>query len=184
MAIFLSKKNTLFLGLMVFSCASLVAQFNSTSSYPKLDPWTINSSGHKASLSAFTLDWNLGDFAHSIHFSNNEISFVTTGYLQSSYPTLLLKEKLDSILLQVKLGPNPFKNTILISCNQDALTIDAILLFDEQGNRLVQVKGPFSGVHFEQRITVSPLKKAYCFIQIQFTLGNEQYLKTYKLIQY
>ncbi len=186
MAIFLAnKKYILFIGLVAVSPIYLAAQSNATNKRPRLDPWSMNGNGHTVMLPSLILDWNLGDFAHFVHFSNNEISFITTGYLQNNYNALLLNDKLDSILLQVKVGPNPFKNTIHISCNQDALIINGIVLYDEQGKRLGHVRGPFSGVQFEQSFTVYPLKQTYCFIQIQFTLGNnQQYFKTYKLIQY
>jgi hypothetical protein len=184
MAIFLAcRKHIQILGVFVLIYSSLAAQLNTSHQNSFIDPWSINSNGHTAHLPTLQLDWNLGDFAHTVHFSNIEISYITTGYLQNTYNTQLLKEKLDSILTHVKLGPNPFKHSIYISCNQDALSIDAIVLFDEQGRRLVQVKGPFSGVHFEHSITVSALKQAFYFIQIQFTLANQQYFKSYKLIQ-
>jgi hypothetical protein len=185
MAILLSKKKyTLLLGLFLFNCFYLAAQFNTFSNKAIVDPRSINSNGHSASLAELNIDWNLGDFAHAIHYSNNEISYITTGYLQNTYHTLLLKEKLDSILLHVKIGPNPFSRTINITCDQDAVIINAITLFDYAGKRIRQIKGPFAGVQFEQRIHVDQLIQAFCFVQIQFTVGNNQpCLRIYKLIQ-
>jgi hypothetical protein len=186
MAIFLAyQKHIQILGLLIIIYSSLPAQLNTSHKSLIIDPWTINSNGYTALLPQLILDWNLGDLAHTVHFSNNEIAYITTGYLQNTYNALGLKEKLDSVLLHVNLGPNPFKNSIHISCDQDALTIIAIALFDYQGNCIRQVNGPFSGVHFNQTIPVYELMPPYCIVQIQFTLGdNQRYLKTYKLIQY
>jgi len=87
--------------------------------------------------------------------------------------------------MQIKVGPNPFTNKIIIQSKVDELTITSIQLIDFQGNKLYSSSEPFSGIHFYKEITVKKLIVPICFLKIQYTISDHIYKSKYlKLIQH
>jgi hypothetical protein len=132
-----------------------------------------------------SIDWGLGEMASAFTVLQNPSILLSTGYLQSNYDIVSLFNQLDSFGLQIKVGPNPFYNTLRIYCAQDGLDIMAIKVFDSHGVIIKNISGPFSGLQFDQTIQIQKLSTPICLIHIQYKIANlYSRQRIYKLIQY
>jgi hypothetical protein len=181
MGIYFSSKQKQVCILLVFSIAQKSnAQF--VKNMRRLDPFTINVTGNYSIIQNQFYDWSLGELA--IRSFNIKSLFISLGFLQSQYYPLLQYNNVDSFALQIKIGPNPFSNYIIIQSEQDQLIINAIQLLDFQGNVLYQINGDYAGHCFYYKIPIKKLFNPLCFLIIRYTIADQLYkLKFFKLLQ-
>ena len=147
------------------------------------DPFTINVTGNNAIIQNKMYDWSLGESVIST-FNCNPLLNISLGFLQSNYYPFLQFNNLDSFALQIKIGPNPFSNYVIIQSSQDQVIINSIQLVDFQGNILYQVKGSYSGHNFYLKMPIGKLINPLCFLHINYTISGQIYKsKFFKLLQ-
>jgi hypothetical protein len=149
-----------------------------------IDPYCINVTGSSIQVNDIYFDWSLGEAAmvHTLETQKNYI--LSTGFLQSVYTPLYLYNELDSFGIQIKVGPNPFKNSIIIQSKVDELTITSIQLINFQGKLLYNFEGLFSGLQFYHEIIIEKLVFPVCFLRIQYCIADKIYRSKYlKLLQ-
>jgi len=150
-----------------------------------IDPYTLNVLGNTYQLNNMALDWSVGETPLIKMLDLQKQYQLSTGFLQGNYYPQLLFQQLDSFAMQIKVGPNPFTNKIIIQSKVDELTITSIQLIDFQGHSLYSSSASFSGIHFYKEITVKKLIVPICFLEIQYTISDHIYKSKYlKLIQH
>jgi hypothetical protein len=160
-------------------------QFKAPNALKHLDPYVINCNGGSTLVNQIIIDWTVGNMGNTFSAISRPALILSTGYLQNSYNVTALFKQIDSFGLQIKVGPNPFRNTLHIYCAQDGLDIITIKLFDSQGIMIKNILGPFSGIGFDQILQIQKLSNPICYVQIQYKVANEFILqRTYKLLQY
>ena len=147
------------------------------------DPFTINISGNYKVIQHQMFDWSLGEFS-TYTLNAKPLMIFSMGYLQSNYYPLLQYNHIDSFALQIKVGPNPFSDYIIIQSKQDQVIINSIQLIDFQGNVLYQLKGDYSGHDFYYKMHIKKLIFPFCYLNIKYTISGEIYKsKFFKLLQ-
>jgi len=157
-----------------------------------LDPSTINSAGGKINIAStlnqannnWMLDWTLCEpFAIQTWCSKNKIIF-STGFLQPSLmlnPAFNLPESFDFNLIW---GPNPVMNYVELSCKQAGVEIMNIQVIDHYGNKIQNIKGPFSGLHFSKQISFASANTGIYLIAIHYIVGGKfSQMKIIKIIK-
>lgn len=166
-------------------CIKGLSQYSALVNFQQIDPHTINSIGGTIYSNQMRIDWGLGEMASTFKINHTPSILLSTGYLQSSYDIVSLFNQLDSFGLHIKVGPNPFYNTLRIYCALDGLDIMAIQIFDSHGVVIKNIQGPFSGLQFEQTIQIQKLSTPICLVYIQYKIANlYSRQRIYKLIQY
>jgi hypothetical protein len=141
--------------------------------------------GNTYQFNNIALDWSVGETPLIQVLDLQKQYQLSTGFLQGSYYPQLLYQQLDSFSIQIKVGPNPFTNKIIIQSKVDELTITSIQLMDFQGNRLYSSSGLFSGIHFYKEILVRKLVVPICFLEIKYPISDHIYKSKYlKLLQH
>ena len=150
-----------------------------------IDPYTLNVMGNTYPFNHISLDWSVGE-APLVQILDLQKQYqLSTGFLQGSYYPQLLYQQLDSFAIQIKVGPNPFSNRIIIQSKVDDLTITSIQLIDFQGSKLYNSSEQFSGLQFYKEIIIKKLIVPVCFLEIQYTISDHIYKSKYlKLIQH
>ncbi len=150
-----------------------------------LDPYTMNVMGSASQISNISFDWSIGE-APIAQMLNWQAQFqLSTGFLQSSYYPQLLFKHLDSFEVEIKVGPNPFSDRIIIQSKVDEIMITGIQLIDFQGKVLFTSTELFSGIQFYKEINIRKLLFPICFLQIQYIISDRIYNTKYlKLIQH
>jgi hypothetical protein len=148
-----------------------------------LDPFTINVSGNDKVIQHQIFDWSFGEL--SIRSWNAKpLMIFSMGFLQCDYNPLLQYKHIDSFALQIKIGPNPFSDYIIIQSKQDQVIINSIQLIDFQGNILYQLNGDYSGYDFYFKMPIKKLMNPLCFLNIRYTISGQIYKsKFFKLLQ-
>lgn len=173
------------LAFLLFISSKCCGQFQNSFSVKHLDPFDININGGTKILNQLLFDWTLGNMGNTISYTDSHSIIVSTGYLQNCYNVLALYHKIENFGLQIKVGPNPFQNTVWIHCAQDGLDIIAIKVFNSNGFIIKHISGPFSGLYFEQNFEIQKLITPICYVQVQYKVANEFiFQKTYKLLQH
>jgi len=150
-----------------------------------IDPYTLNVLGNTYQFNNMALDWSVGETPLIQMLDLQKQYQLSTGFLQGSYYPQLLYQQLDSFSIQIKVGPNPFTNKIIIQSKVDELAITFIQLIDFQGNKLYSSSETFSGIHFYKEIIVKKLIVPICFLEIQYIISDHIYKSKYlKLIQH
>jgi len=157
-----------------------------------LDPSTINSAGGKINIAStlnqannnWILDWTLCEpFAIQTWCSKNKIIF-STGFLQPSLmlnPAFNSPESFDFNLIW---GPNPVMNYVELSCKQAGVEIMNIQVIDHYGNKIQNIKGPFSGLHFSKQISFASANTGIYFIALHYIVANKfSQMKIIKIIK-
>ena len=147
------------------------------------DPYSINVAGNHVIIQNQIFDWSLGESLIRT-FNSNPLLNISLGFLQSNYYPFLQFNNQDSFGLQIKIGPNPFSNYVIIQSRQDQVIINSIQLVDFQGNILYQVKGSYSGHNFYLKMPIGKLINPLCFLHINYTISGQIYKsKFFKLLQ-
>ena len=173
------------IAILCVSTLNILGQSQIPFTIKHLDPYSINCNGGSKLVNQLIVDWTLGNMGNTFTYTTRPGLMISSGYLQNSYDVKVLFQQLDSFGLQIKVGPNPFQNTLRIYCAQDGLDIITIKLFDNQGIIIKNIMGPFSGIEFDQILQIQKLSNPICYLQIQYKVANEFILqRTYKLLQY
>jgi hypothetical protein len=182
MGIFFSPKQRQVYILLVFSITQN-AYGQAVNNFRCIDPFTINVAGHNAMIQNQLFDWSIGELSTRTFFGK-AVFIISLGFLQSSYHPLLVYNNIDSFAFQIKIGPNPFSNYIIIQCEQDQLIINGIQLLDFQGKILYRLNGDYSGHQFYYKIPVEKLIHPLCILNINYTISGQIYKsKFFKLLQ-
>jgi hypothetical protein len=182
MGIYFSSKQKRVCILLVFS----IAQNSYTQPikyFHFLDPFTINVAGNHVIIQNQLYDWSVGEFSNRT-LNVKSLMIFSLGFLQSNYYPLLQYNQTDSFALQIKIGPNPFSDYIVIQSKQDQVIINGIQLLDFQGNILYQLNGDYSGHDFYFKMPIKKLTNPLCFLNIRYTVSGQIYKsKFFKLLQ-
>jgi len=148
-----------------------------------IDPFAINVAGNHVIIQNQIYDWSLGELVIGT-FNTTPLLYISLGFLQSQYYPLLQYNNVDSFALQIKIGPNPFSNFIILQSEQDQIVINAIQLVDFQGKILYQLKGDYSGHDFYLKMSIGKLISPICLLHINYTISGQIYKsKFFKLLQ-
>lgn len=173
--------------ICVYFLLGIVSDVNAqhTNAIHFIDPYSFNVIGNAYQFDNMALDWSVGETPLIKMLDLQKKYQLSTGFLQGSYYPQLLYQQLDSFAIQIKVGPNPFTNNIIIQSKVDELTITSIQLIDFQGNRLYSSSASFSGIHFYKEILVRKLIVPICFLEIKYTISDHIFKSKYlKLIQH
>ena len=173
-----------FLSCLLLLCFFIQAQV--------LDPSIINTAGGNINIESKTnqvknnwmLDWSLGEpFAIQNGYLKNKIVF-STGFLQ---PALMLNPAListGSFDFNLVWGPNPVIHYVGLSCKQAGVDIISISVLDHYGNKIQNIKGPFSGLHFSKQISFASVNTGIYFIALHYIVANQfSQMKIIKIIK-
>ena len=157
-----------------------------------LDPSIINTAGGKIDIASTTnqannnwmFDWSLGEpFAIQNWCSKNKIVF-STGFLQ---PALMLNPAFThpaGFDFNLVWGPNPVYTTVGLTCQQAGIDIISIHVMDNYGNKIQNIKGPFSGLHFSKQIPFASVNTGIYFIALHYIVaGKFSQMKIIKIIK-
>ena len=157
-----------------------------------IDPSIINSAGGKMDITSRTnqannnwmFDWSLGEpFAIQNWCSKNKIVF-STGFLQ---PALMLNPAFThpaGFDFNLVWGPNPVYTTVGLTCQQAGIDIISIHVMDNYGNKIQNIKGPFSGLHFSKQIPFASVNTGIYFIALHYIVaGKFSQMKIIKIIK-
>jgi hypothetical protein len=146
-----------------------------------LDPTIINTAGGNIHIESKTnqiknnwiLDWSLGEsLATQTWHLKNKIIY-STGLLQ---PGLMLNSAFNSPAsfdFNLVWGPNPVINYVGLSCKQAGIDIMSIQVMDNYGNKIQNIKGPFSGLHFSKKISFTSANTGIYFIALHYIVANK-----------
>ena len=186
MAIFYTSKckHILFLTLFLH-CKILLCQYNTALALSKFDPYAINNNGGKFAITNMHLDWTLGDIGNTHIYNYNNNILLSTGFLQNAYDFSAVYKQLEIFGEQIKVGPNPFSNSIHLSCAQDGMEIISIEMYNQAGICIKKIQGPYAGYNFDMLIPIEKLTFPICLMQIKYCVANQWILyKSLKLVQY
>lgn len=138
-----------------------------------LDPFSISVVGGSGLMNSHLFDWSFGEAPIIQTLSKNGSLVLTTGFLQNYYDPLLLFDQIDSFALQIKVGPNPFSDHIVINIHQDGINIKSIQVFNFQGKLIHQFEGVYAGLSFYHEIQITKQNIPICYLLIQYTLSNK-----------
>lgn len=183
MAVLFSNKNKSVCVLLLLSLSQRgYGQNRITTNF--IDPYLINVTGSHSIINDLWCDWSVGEFVTQTHKIPSTL-LLSCGYLQSHYSPLLFFQDIDSFPIQIKIGPNPFSQFIIIQSQQDALIINSIQLIDFQGILLHELLGDYAGHHFYYKIPIQKLNNPICFLKINYTIDAQIYKSKYfKLLQH
>ncbi|MEY4278261.1 MAG: hypothetical protein RL377_265 [Bacteroidota bacterium] len=179
----------------VLCCAFLISSQGLMSSQPLLfaqvpsfqqfhNSFVFNTTGGSKNINDLRFDWSVGA---SIQFTATAPEYewiLSFGFLQNDYDKALLYKTKDSFALQIKLGPNPFSDHLIIQCNQEGITITGLQLMDLFGTTLFISTESHSGIHYYEQLHLNKLKYPACVLVVYYTIadGNSSSRK-YKLVQ-
>ena len=157
-----------------------------------LDPTIINTAGGNINIMSktnqvnhhWTLDWSLGESlpTQTWHLKNKLI--YSTGFLQ---PALMLNlEFINPANFDFHLiwGPNPVSTTVWLSCQQAGIDIMSIHILDNYGNKIQNIKGPFSGLQFSKPISFASANTGIYLIGLHYIVANKfSQMKIIKIIK-
>lgn len=180
--LFIQRKRHFCLALLIGFSNESYGQAKSRQNY--IDPYTINVTGSSTQINNYQFDWSIGEAAmvHTLFAQKNLM--LSTGFLQNLYYPLYLYNQLDSFAIQIKVGPNPFSNRIIIQSKVDEMIITEIQLTDFQGKLIYNSNVHYSGLEFFHEILIGKLLYPICFLSIRYCIADKIYKSKYfKLIQ-
>ena len=156
------------------------------------DPTIINTVGGSINIDYkpnqvkknWTLDWSLGESiaTQTLYVKNKNI--YSTGFLQ---PALMLNPAFTNPTgfdFKLVWGPNPVSTTVGLSCQQAGIDIMSIHVMDNYGNKIQNIKGPFSGLHFSKPISFASVNTGIYFIALHYIVANKfSQMKIIKIIK-
>lgn len=157
-----------------------------------LDPVIINTAGGNIQIESKTnqvknnwmLDWSFGESIaiQTLPLKNKLI--YSTGFLQPAFmlnPAIHSPASFDFNLVW---GPNPVVNDLGLSCKQAGVDIISISVMDNYGNKIQNIKGPFSGLHFSKQISFASANTGIYFIALHYIVANKfSQMKIIKIIK-
>ncbi len=171
--------------LLFLPVSKTIAQTVFYSKTIKLDPSILDNNGGSFLMRGFMMDWSIGGLGNTLVYKEKATTILSIGFLQNAYDIATIYNDINDFGLQIKIGPNPFYNDLYFYCKQDGIVIKSINLFDALGNLIKNLKGPFSGLQFEQHFSIQKLMNPNCFVQILYVVDNQfTRSRIYKLLQY
>ena len=181
--LFVQKQRQVYLYLLLGVMNEVHGQY--LNSHHFINPFALNVTGNSSQLNEFHIDWSIGEAFLTKTLSTQNGWILSTGFLQSIYAPLNLYDALDSFAIQIKVGPNPFSNKIIIQSKVDEVIINSIRIIDFEGNVIYNLNESFSGIHFYHEIKIGKLMHPICFLSIQYSIADKIYKSKYlKLIQH
>jgi len=146
-----------------------------------LDPGIINTAGGNIQIISKTnqvknnwkFDWSLGESIATQTWQLKNKLIYSTGFLQ---PTLMLNPVFTSPAsfdFNLVWGPNPVATTLELSCKQAGIDIMSIQVIDNNGNKIQNLKGPFSGLHFSKQISFASVNTGLYFIAVHYIVASK-----------
>jgi hypothetical protein len=157
-----------------------------------LDPTIINTAGGKINIYSktnqvkinWTLDWSLGESLATQTWQLKNKLIYSTGFLQ---PALMLNPAFThpaNFDFNIIWGPNPVSTNVWLSCKQAGIDIMSIHIMDNYGNKIQNIKGPFSGLHFSKQIPFASVNTGIYFIALHYIVANKfSQMKIIKIIK-
>jgi hypothetical protein len=157
-----------------------------------LDPSIINTAGGNINIYSktnqvknnWTLDWSLGESLATQAWQLKNKLIYSTGFLQ---PALMLNPAFThpaNFDFNLVWGPNPVSTTVWLSCQQAGIDIMSIHIMDNYGNKIQNIKGPFSGLHFSKQIPFTSANTGIYFIALHYIVVNKfSQMKIIKIIK-
>ena len=179
---FLFKRNKKSLLYLLFwsSPCFLLAQDNNLF----IGGFGFNPIGNTKYLPPLVVDWTGGECLQLTASSPYLKWILSFGFLQNDYDKAMLFKSLDSFGWQIKVGPNPFSNYLIVQCKQEGIVITKILLSDLSGKLLYQSNGMYSGTAFHKRIHIAQISAGSYLLLIYFIVGNGvKQMRSYTLLQ-
>lgn len=153
------------------------------SSLHSIDPYVFNVTGSCMQLNSLCFDWSVGEMTDHT-FATKYNYLLSSGFLQSSYAPRYLYNTVDRFAFEIKVGPNPFNDKIIIQSKVDNITITQIQIIDFEGRIIYNLSETYSGVYFYHEIKIEKLHYPICFLRIQYAIADKIYKAKYlKLIQ-
>ena len=146
-----------------FCCYTLHAQ----TGYPNI----ISVNADSKAINGIWWDWSFGEelLINTLHADKNFM--LTTGFLQNDFGVGVNFKELE-LTTVFKIGPNPIIQNVKITGDQIGIVISKIEITNEQGQLVKNVKGPFSGIQFEQTLSFASVNTGIYFIVIHYVVGN------------
>jgi hypothetical protein len=130
------------------------------------------------------LDWSLGESIATQTWQLKNKIIYSTGFLQ---PALMLNPAIHSppsFDFNLVWGPNPVINYVRLSCKQAGIDIMSIQVMDNYGNKIQNIKGPFSGLHFSKQISFASANTGIYIIALHYIVANKfSQMKIIKIIK-
>ena len=157
-----------------------------------LDPAIINTTGGNININSktnqvkdnWTLDWSLGESLATQTWQLKNKLIYSTGFLQ---PALMLNPAFThpaGFDFNLVWGPNPVYTTVGLTCQQAGIDIISIHVMDNYGNKIQNIKGPFSGLHFSKQIPFASVNTGIYFIALHYIVaGKFSQMKIIKIIK-
>lgn len=148
------------------------------------DPASMNTTGNSSKIGNLLLDWSVGEaplIASSFSIPHWQISF---GFLQNDFNKNLLFSSQDSFAIQIKVGPNPFSQKLIIQCAQEGISITELHLINIWGQTLYHQKGIHAGINYHHEILMDQVNAGACLLMVYLLINNQNsFCKTYRLLQ-
>jgi hypothetical protein len=157
-----------------------------------LDPAIINTAGGNIHIESKTnqvknnwmLDWSFGESIATQTLPLKNKLIYSTGFLQPAFMLNPAFNSPASFDFNLVWGPNPVIDYVGLSCKQAGVDIISISVMDNYGNKIQNIKGPFSGLHFSKQISFASANTGIYFIAIHYIVSNKfSQMKIIKIIK-
>jgi hypothetical protein len=146
--------------------------------------FVFNTTGGSKNIKDLRFDWSIGASLQLTATTPEYPWILSFGFLQNEYDKAQLYKTKDSFGLQIKLGPNPFSDHLIVQCNQEGVTITGLQLMDLFGTTLFLSTQSHSGIHYYEQLHLSKLKYPACVLVVYYTIGDAySSSRKYKLVQ-
>lgn len=175
-ALLISSQGLMSLQRLLFAQAPTFQQFHNY--------FVFNTTGGSKKINDICYDWSVGASIQLTATAPKYQWILSFGLLQSDYDKALLYKTKDSFALQIKLGPNPFSDHLIIQCNQEGITITGLQLMDLFGTTLFLSTQSHSGIHYYEQLHLNKLKYPSCVLVVYYTIANAySSSRKYKIVQ-
>lgn len=163
----------LILLLLLILCNKVKGQF--------LDAHLINVNGKSAMINSIHMDFNLGESLSILTLFSKKNFLISTGNLQPNYESLPFRILDESTFLQVKWGPNPVSDLLMLRVAQEGVVVKSVQVSEVNGQIIHFLMGPFSGLNFNKQISFASVNTGIYFIQINYVVGHSS--TKYKILK-
>ena len=142
-------------------------KLNTQTLYPKV----ISVNANSKAMEGIQWDWSFGEQLLVTPLYGEKNFIITTGFLQNEWGVGVNFKPLE-LRSPFKIGPNPMIHNVIINSDQSGIIISSIEIINTQGQLLKMVQGPFSGIQFEQNLSLVSANTGIYFIVIHYVVGN------------
>ena len=137
-----------------------------------IDPRGYTIGGWSKNIDGYLFDWNLGESIVVSTFYSTSNFIISSGLLQASvYGTSYFKY-MDSVGVNIAIGPNPVQNNLTIAASQIGVQIETIQVLDQWGKIIIYVVGPFSGLNLKKQISFASVNTGIYFVVLNYIVSN------------